>query len=149
MYVIAGPDETYTEELGIRNSGLLPMTVHGVVGRADAVELNPHWVDVRLIPDPKAPSPAAGDPFEPFTLAPGGWMGLKLVGMPGPCAVGAAFNAGATDGLAFDTVTIYLSYDILGWPRADRLTTSYQLLVPFRADCDPTAVLAGAPSATP
>ena len=148
LYLVAGPTETYDLEIGIRNSGPLPVTVHGVFGRTDDARLNPHWVEVRLVPEPRTPSPVTGDPFAPFTLAPGGWMGVRLVGNPGPCAVGGSFDQATADTLQYQPVTFTVSYDILGWPRADRLSDpSSQLLVPYRGDCDPSA--AASASATP
>ena len=151
-YLVADTGATYDIVSGVRNDGPLPITVHGVVGRSKFAVLNPHWVELRLVPDPDAahPDPGAtdlveGDPFAPFTLAPGEWMGLRLIGTPGPCAVGRAFDPATVDPVDYEKVTITMSYDILGWSRADTLTTSYQLLVPRSPTCDAAATASTTP----
>ncbi len=151
-YLVADTDATYDIVSGVRNGGPLPITVRGVVGRSEFALLIPHWVELRLVPDqeaahqdPVAANPVEGDPFAPFTLAPGGWMGLRLIGTPGPCAVGRAFDPSTADALNYEPVTITVSYDILGWPRADTLATSFQLLVPRSPTCDAAATASTIP----
>lgn len=148
LYLVANSSGTYEMELGLRNSGPLPVTIHGVFGRAELALLNPHWVELRLVPQQTTPpSHLAGEPFAPFTLAPAGWMGIRLIGNPGPCAVGPAFDPAIANTYAYEPVTFTVSYDILGWPRADRLANpSQQLLVPWRPDCDASAPASPSPS---
>lgn len=52
---------------------------------------------------------------------------------------------GPDEQVDYERVTITMSYDILGWPRADTLTTSYQLLVPRSPTCDAAATASTTP----
>jgi hypothetical protein len=145
IYLGAGPGEAFETSFALVNGGPLPVTVHGIVAGSGG-SLDPAWIEVRLVPDWESPVPGAitrvdGEPFAPFGLAPGAAMQVRLVGTPGACAVGAAFDPGGEDALDYQPVPIQVAYDIAGWPRVDPITLSYRLLVPVWATCQPAAVL--------
>ena len=132
--------EPFATGFSIVNAGPLPIRVHGIIGEPEDRVSNAHWTGVVVIDDPAQQQTAAGRPFEPLTLAPGASVFVRLAGVPGPCgAVLADPAAPPPAGVDFLPLDMWLSYDVLGWPRTTRLETSFQITAPTLTDCIPSS----------
>ncbi|HYO42687.1 MAG TPA: hypothetical protein VES19_05755 [Candidatus Limnocylindrales bacterium] len=138
LYLAAGPGEAFETSFALVNDAPLPVTVHGIE-TVSGGPTDPEWIAVRLVRDastePAVITHVDGEPFSPFRLGAGEAMQVRLVGTPGACAVGAAFDPAEADALDYRPVPIRVVYDIAGWPRADTVTLSYNLLVPVSWAC--------------
>ena len=131
VYVIAGPGEPFELSIAFENAGPLPVTVLGVAGGGEFAELNAHWTEVLFDTSPDiAPDLEERVPFTPKTLAPGESVQLRLVGTPGPCAVGASFSPETAHNYNYTSMSTNIVWSIAGWQRVTPLDSPYQIQFP-------------------
>ena len=109
MYVAVTGDSPFQLGLTITNTSWLPLQVLGLAPdgafvHADGRVLVPRLVGIGLMP-PDVFEPPRSEPFQTFSLQPGGQRDVTILGLAGACAIAAPGPEGQA-GYALQTVEI-------------------------------------------
>ncbi len=139
VYITADPGEPFNFGFSVANAGPLPIRLEGVVVDpaiqgpvVDFPTFRAVWRDGA----PEVGSTGPAEPFTPMDLTSDQHVMLWLVGTASPCAAGSAFDpAVASDTAAVGIPPLVVHYSVLGLPRTATISLPFDLMQPYRENC--------------
>jgi hypothetical protein len=140
----AAPGEPTVGLFSLRNEGILPVRIEGIVVDEHYSELQiAHWTALWVPlgePGPGAPGLGQVRPFEPVTLEPGAELNVYAAGMAGQCAYGPLFDPTTEDqsdyaGMSQLGPVITVAYSVFGLASTAQIDIEEVFGEPGRNSC--------------